>query len=154
MNQVIDRHNDKTQSFAMRLQEAKRQLKNHLLSEVADEVNARREEKQELEEQAVVIKGTDADQSGQTIKGLEKRIEGNRQLLEQTHGGVTMLNRYITSFLGRDEIGFCSRANGESGFLITRNGKPAVHLSEGERLAVAFVSQLISMCSPPVMGIL
>ena len=33
------------QSFAMRLQEAKRQLKNHLLSEVADEVNARREEK-------------------------------------------------------------------------------------------------------------
>lgn len=84
----------------MRLQEAKRQLKNHLLSEVADEVNARREEKQESEEQAVVIKGTDADQSGQTIKGLEKRIEGNRQLLEQTHSGVTMLNRYITSFLG------------------------------------------------------
>lgn len=42
----------------MRLQEAKRQLKNHLLSEVADEVNARREEKQESEEQAVVIKGT------------------------------------------------------------------------------------------------
>ena len=83
----------------MRLQEAKRQLKNHLLSEVADEVNARREEKQESEEQAV-IKGTDADQSGQTIKGLEKRIEGNRQLLEQTHSGVTMLNRYITSFLG------------------------------------------------------
>ena len=35
----------------MRLQEAKRQLKNHLLSEVADEVNARREEKQESEEQ-------------------------------------------------------------------------------------------------------
>ena len=88
----------------MRLQEAKRQLKNHLLSEVADEVNARREEKQESEEQAVVIKGTDADQSGQTIKGLEKRIEGNRQLLEQTHSGVTMLNRYITSFLGRDEV--------------------------------------------------
>ena len=84
----------------MRLQEAKRQLKNHLLSEVADEVNARREEKQESEEQAVVIKGTDADQSGQTIKGLETRIEGNRQLLEQTHSGVTMLNRYITSFLG------------------------------------------------------
>lgn len=46
------------------------------------------------------IKGTDADRSGQTIKGLEKRIEGNRQLLEQTHSGVTMLNRYITSFLG------------------------------------------------------
>lgn len=55
----------------MRLQEAKRQLKNHLLSEVADEVNARREEKQESEEQAVVIKGTDADQSGQTIKGFK-----------------------------------------------------------------------------------
>lgn len=145
LNQVIDRHNDKTQSFAMRLQESKRQLKNHLLSEVADEVNARREEKQELEEQAVVIKGTDADQSGQTIKGLEKRIEGNRQLLEQTHGGVTMLNRYITSFLGRDEIGFCSRANGESGFLITRNGKPAVHLSEGERLAVAFVYYAVTL---------
>lgn len=67
----------------MRLQEAKRQLKNHLLSEVADEVNARREEKQESEEQAVVIKGTDADQSGQTIKGL---VPADRHI--QMHAGT------------------------------------------------------------------
>ena len=90
----------------MRLQEAKRQLKNHLLSEVADEVNARREEKQESEEQAVVIKGTDADQSGQTIKGLEKRIEGNRQLLEQTHSGVTMQSVYYFVLGGAMRLDF------------------------------------------------
>ena len=108
----------------MRLQEAKRQLKNHLLSEVADEVNARREEKQESEEQAVVIKGTDADQSGQTIKGLEKRIEGNRQLLEQTHSGVTMLNRYITSFLGRDEVVDVVEAVGHADCVLSSWSRP------------------------------
>jgi wobble nucleotide-excising tRNase len=52
------------------------------------------------------------------------------------------LNNELHSFLGRSDITLAVK---DTGYTITRMGEPALHLSEGEKTAIAFLYFLKSL---------
>lgn len=69
------------------------------------------------------------------IEEIELKIVEHRRPAEE-------LNRELRAYLGRDELQFAIK---ETGYALTRGGKPAQHLSEGERTAIAFLYFLKSL---------
>ena len=63
------------------------------------------------------------------IKTIEREIVGHRRPAEE-------LNRELRAYLGRDELKFEVK---DAGYALLRSGQPALHLSEGERTAIAFL---------------
>ena len=52
------------------------------------------------------------------------------------------MNQEMAAYLGRDELRFEVQ---KTGYTITRNGEPALNLSEGEKTAIAFMYFLKSL---------
>jgi wobble nucleotide-excising tRNase len=69
------------------------------------------------------------------ISAIEREIVEHRRPAEE-------LNRELQAYLGRDELKFDVK---DTGYALTRGGKPALHLSEGERTAIAFLYFLKSL---------
>src|SRR5690606_22602732 len=69
------------------------------------------------------------------ISELEIDVRQHRRPAEE-------LNREVAAYLGRDELRFDVEQNG---YRITRGGYPAMHLSDGERTAIAFLYFLKSL---------
>ena len=69
------------------------------------------------------------------IGDIEHRIVEHRRPAQE-------LNRELRAYLGRDELQFDVK---ETGYALTRAGQPALHLSEGERTAIAFLYFLKSL---------
>lgn len=63
------------------------------------------------------------------INTIERDIVEHRRPAEE-------LNRELGAYLGRDELQFEVK---DTGYALTRGGQPALHLSEGERTAIAFL---------------
>lgn len=75
------------------------------------------------------------DELRKMIEEIERNIVEHRRPAEE-------LNRELRAYLGRDELQFAIK---ETGYALTRGGKPAQHLSEGERTAIAFLYFLKSL---------
>lgn len=69
------------------------------------------------------------------ISAIESVIVEHRRPAEE-------LNRELRAYLGRDELQFDVK---DTGYALTRGGQPALHLSEGERTAIAFLYFLKSL---------
>lgn len=69
------------------------------------------------------------------IGDIERNIVEHRRPAEE-------LNRELRAYLGRDELQFEVK---DTGYALTRGGQPALHLSEGERTAIAFLYFLKSL---------
>jgi len=69
------------------------------------------------------------------ISAIEREIVEHRRPAEE-------LNRELRAYLGRDELQFEVK---DTGYALTRGGQPALHLSEGERTAIAFLYFLKSL---------
>lgn len=69
------------------------------------------------------------------ISGIEVEIREHRRPAEE-------LNRELHAYLGRGELKFEVK---DTGYALSRGGKPALHLSEGERTAIAFLYFLKSL---------
>ncbi|PWG58917.1 AAA family ATPase [Bifidobacterium catulorum] len=138
MNFVIDRHNRKTDSFDKAQSLAKKCLKEHELSLIAEKVDAYHTLIRQCEQRLIAIRGNAGDWSENTLSGLSNILGAKKNELAKNSGACPILNRNLATFLGRTEIEFQPRPD-EGGYSIVRDGHAATHLSEGERLAIAFV---------------
>lgn len=73
---------------------------------------------------------------------LRKKIEEIERKIVEHRRPAEELNKELQAYLGRDELLFAIK---ETGYALTRGGKPAQHLSEGERTAIAFLYFLKSL---------
>lgn len=131
---LIDQHNDKTSKFSDQQRNARDAL---ALESVLDVLNAYRakldaRETAKREKEAAEAVGV----------AITKQIEGLERSNRRHHLAAEELTRDMASYLGRDELRFETR---DTGYVITRNGLPAQHLSEGERTAIAFLHFLKSL---------
>jgi len=135
INEIIAKHNEKTLNFQVKRDDAQRQLENHYLSEVFDDVKELERDIFNCEEKKnKIINGYDNILG---ISGLSEQIRENKSVISSEHKACEELNKKIEIFLGRSEIIF--EVSLEGGYIIKRNGEIAVNLSEGEKTAIAFV---------------
>ncbi|MBC8745348.1 MULTISPECIES: ATP-binding protein [Paraburkholderia] len=70
------------------------------------------------------------------LRPLAGQIANLQRAIRQHHQPAKELTRELAAYLGRDELRFETRDNG---YTIMRGKAPAMHLSEGERTAIAFM---------------
>jgi wobble nucleotide-excising tRNase len=131
---LIDQHNQHTDSFDKALPAARQSLAEHerinvlaqwnKISVEIDEARAKASEQRAL---VVRVKANIAE--------IEMQIRQHLRPAEE-------LNREVASYLGRDELRFDVD---KTGYRISRGGQPALHLSDGERTAIAFLYFLKSL---------
>ena len=125
---VVKQHNDRTAALPAEVAAARKRLHDHEVAVAAaqwlelDGVRVDAEAKNV--ESARVAKETK-----RKIQELEADILQHRPMAEK-------LNEDLAAYLGHDEIQVVPQA---TGYQLMRRGVPAVHLSEGERTAIAFL---------------
>ncbi|MDC7718633.1 AAA family ATPase [Vogesella sp. DC21W] len=82
------------------------------------------------------------DVARQKARELETEIAALEVEIRQHHRPADELNAELAGYLGRSELKLVAEHNG---YRIVRNGHPAMHLSDGERTAVAFMYFLKSL---------
>lgn len=122
----IQRHNQHTDNFAGEIDKARKALER-------DEVIRVLPEYIELETRITMEQQTI---DPRVIPRLETEIEFLQAQVRGQHSAAVALTADLASYLGRRELVFESR---ETGYTISREGSPAMHLSEGERTAIAFL---------------
>lgn len=138
-NALIARHNEKSAAFKALQNAAVDKIKMHYLASIYQEVSSKKLEIEKLEKSLAKL----AD----GISSAKAKIEVARAAISSAHRGCEEINTGLRTFLGRDEFRFESElkvAEGGSGgevvgYRIVRGDKPATHLSEGEKTAIAFV---------------
>ena len=134
VNIIIGDHNKHTENLPKEVGAARRALER-------DEV-LRAVERHQHRQQSV----NDAQQALQNAKGKERRIREDITELEkhvrQHQRPAEELNKEMAAYLGTDELSFKVQ---EAGYTITRQGWPAMNLSESERTALAFMYFLKSL---------
>lgn len=134
INSLIGDHNKHTHNFAQEVNAARKVLEEDAVLEALQEYQV----KQKAIASAAIKqqKARDATQLVQAnITGLELAI---RKHLKAAHE----LTREMASYLGQDELRFEVH---DTGYAISRNGQPAMNLSESERTAIAFMYFLKSL---------
>ena len=132
--QLIRQHNDRTTSFDAELERARKGL---LRDETLRALPEWRQRMGEIEDTGskVTTKSNRLSELRGQIARLQAEIREHRQPAEE-------LNKEIAAYLGRNELEFRPE---ENGYVITRGGVPAAHLSDGERTALAFLYFLKSL---------
>ncbi|WP_292530893.1 AAA family ATPase [Methylocystis sp.] len=138
---VIDLHNAKSRDFLGVQQKSVQALKHHYLSTIYDDVTKRN----------LVLSGLSAELSLRKaeITEIQGRIADARSKISSDHAACEQINSGLRTFLGRPELSFipetleAGSADDETnkivGYRIMRADSPALHLSEGEKTAIAFV---------------
>lgn len=141
-NKVIHQHNELTANHEQEQTSARRRLEDHYLSSILDEITKKESRLTEIESEIIVLNDGDPnDDNSLGITKLQQRIVQNRAKVSSVHKSCEQINEKLRSLFGRDEIKFEVKkdATGKSiGYGITRSGKPAKNVSEGERTAIAF----------------
>jgi wobble nucleotide-excising tRNase len=134
--QIVRQHNKHTDSFDVEVQKSRRALAQHEVIKALPEWKK---------------KSKEIDHAGENIADcMKKMLEIKPQIIEleleirQHRRPAEELNNEISAYLGRDELRFEVEKNG---YRMTRGGQPAMHLSDGERTAIAFLYFLKSLKS-------
>lgn len=125
---IIDQHNNFTSSFQSQQTEARRALEINEVAIVLSEYRAMLNSISSLQESKDSAMLTRSDLAA-SITALERSIRQHQPAAEE-------ITRDMAAYLGRNELEFVPH---ETGYEIKRRGEPALHLSEGERTAVAFI---------------
>lgn len=134
INALIDQHNAITDNYQKEIAQTRVALESCYVAEAYKEYEEKNSALSKAKtEEAVASAFVKTCQSN--IAELEREIVQHRRPAEQ-------LNAEIRAYLGRDELTFAIHENGYS---ITRHGKPAGNLSEGEKTAIAFLYFLKSL---------
>lgn len=137
LNDVIKKHNQKTENFEKEKEVARKKLKNHYLSEIVDEVKTIDTAISDKHNESKVLKDGDPEEANNIgIDALKQRISDNRSKVSSSHRACKQINDKLRAFIGRGELVF--EVSGE-GYIIKRHDEVADDLSEGERTAIAFV---------------
>lgn len=138
INDFIQKHNEKTNNFQKEKTMAQASLEKHYLSEIFDEVNRLVLEIGDCKKRADILQnGESKDPNILGIIALRERLKHNRATISSSHKGCEKNNERLRTFLGSNEIEFEVGEGG--GYTIKRNGEIAQNLSEGEKMAIAFV---------------
>ncbi len=134
LQNVLEKHNSKTESFAEQVKAARGRLHQN---ELAQALPGWRDRKAKLEaaNDAKVLAGQEKGKAETDIHVLEADILQHRQPADE-------LNRELIAYLGHDEI---QMAVEDTGYRLVRRGAHATNLSEGERTAIAFLYFLKSL---------
>lgn len=134
LNRLIARHNEQTASFDAKVAAARDAL---AYDEMLGALEAWR---------AKCLAVEQAQQARDAAEAAARRLDDEVAALEaqvrQHHRPAEELNKEVTAYLGRDELQFIPEQNG---YGIMRAGRPASHLSDGERTAIAFLYFLKSL---------
>ena len=134
LNEVIGKHNDKSENFAEEVKKARAKLENSCVAEELAEVVEREDRIESLRKESQKI-NADVERIKTNITNLESDIVEHRRPADE-------LNRDLAAYLGGNELQFEIK---ENGYQITRNGVTADALSEGEKTAIAFLYFLKSL---------
>lgn len=134
INQLIEEHNNHTDNFHQVVASSRKKLEHSHVASVLPKF-------QELSA-AVCVAEEKVNETSASSKQLQQEIIDLEREIRQHQRPAEELNTEMHSYLGRAELKFEVR---ETGYLITRDGKPAQHLSEGERTAIAFMYFLKSL---------
>lgn len=130
INDIIRRHNKKTDKFESEKEEAKKKLIKHWASEfVRDEQYG--EALVELENKSSKI-----DEQKKAIGTIQNRINDIQAKLSEPVKGADRINQYLKLYFGNEEIKIT--VTGDEKFKIIRSEVDAKNLSEGEKTAIAF----------------
>jgi wobble nucleotide-excising tRNase len=139
-NTFIEECNQKTENFSNAKNNAKLKLEKHYLSEILDDVDSTNNEINLLKSDCNKNRDGRADNSNNpynlSLIEIQNRITKNKQEISTSGTACEEINKQLKTFLGRSELIF---EVVENGYKIKRNGKVASRLSEGEKMAIAFV---------------
>ncbi len=131
---AIEKHNKLTDNFAEEVKASRAALeRDEVLRAFDDWENLQR---------AVDVLAHERKENREKLDSLSVPIQVLRQSILQHMTPADELNRDMTSYLGRSELTFEVK---DTGYLIRRGGQPAMHLSDGERTAIAFMYFLKSL---------
>jgi len=128
INEVISKHNRLTDDFSQEIGNARRALEK---DEVLKALSDYRAKLFSIDDAKAGL--TNANNKAQDIQRQIVRIE---QAIRNHQKPANELNKEMAAYLGRDELRFDVR---DTGYAISRSGHPAMHLSESERTAIAFM---------------
>lgn len=134
LNALISNHNQETEDFQSSINAARTSIEVSMVAQSLEEYKKRKNDV-DVANAALQSASDEATTLRTDIRKIEKDIEGFRRPADE-------LNADIRSYLGSDELTFEIQG---SGYQISRNGKPANNLSEGEKTAIAFLYFLKSL---------
>lgn len=143
LQELLDRHNEKTRGFEERKKEARASVESHYLSTVWEQIH---DLQKQIEEQASLVRGLIDGSAGETDKRsiveLKASIEAKQAKVSSAHVGGAELTEKLCAFLGRSDLELQS---GADGYRVLRRGQPARRLSEGEKTAIAFLHFIVRL---------
>jgi wobble nucleotide-excising tRNase len=130
INEIIRRHNQKTNDFEHQIDEDKRDLELHHIADFFPMYDKQRKNIEEIQ--------AEHQRTKTTIEEKEDEREGFRAQLVSHHIPAKQINDDLEAFLGRSDIQL-QATEAREGYRITRGGEIANNLSEGEKTALAIV---------------
>jgi wobble nucleotide-excising tRNase len=155
LNDLIARHNAITDDFVTRQKTASNKIENHYLSGIKTNVDELDQRIKDTTDELNDLTNGDASKGIRARSSIATDIANNLAKISSTKLACKNLNDAIYGFLGTQEIQFEDK--GPEGFSLLRQTKPATHLSEGEKTAIAFiffVTEINSRLSSSQSGIL
>lgn len=132
--EIVESHNRHTNNFSTEAAKARGELEK---DEVIKSFSSWK-----IRQAAFDKSNTELDSSSDKLKATSDKIVALDIQIRQHRKPAEELNLEMAAYLGRDELKFDVKDNGYS---ITRGGHPAMHLSEGEKTAIAFMYFLKSL---------
>lgn len=134
LNAIVAKHSARTARFEEEVQDACSALEQSLVAEALDEHQSKRSDVGNATAAVEAVADTPAQ--------LQQQISELEQGLVEHMKPAAELNEEMTAYLGHSEL---QLKVSDDGYAITRNGQPALHLSEGEKTAIAFLYFLKSL---------
>ena len=134
VNAIIDKHETTTGNLNGEINKACQALEQDYVLEALPQ----------YDQLTKAVTGADTTLAGVNSKpaDMERKISAIEREIVEHRRPAEELNRELQAYLGRDELKFDVK---DTGYVLTRGGKPALHLSEGERTAIAFLYFLKSL---------
>ncbi|KJE37081.1 hypothetical protein UF64_01805 [Thalassospira sp. HJ] len=137
LNELVERHNDRSQNFEKLKTEAVEKLLHHYACDAMRKVD-----------RVAILSSVDAlrDEEAQAkkeLKELTANIEADRAQLSKAHKGAEKLNELLVSYFGKRDLQI--EVNKSDEFEIVRRGKVAKNLSEGEKTAISFCYFIVTL---------
>ncbi len=143
LDEILVRHNLKTDQFSSAKGKAREMIERHYLSEIAEQIAEFERQIEALNvESAKLVNGAPELAEPRSMEALLASLKEKRTKVSSAHaGGLEMTNR-LRDFLGRTDLEFQSS---DEGYRVLRRGKPAKRLSEGEKTAIAFLYFIVQL---------
>lgn len=134
VNSIIEKHETVTKNLGNEIRHACQTLEQDYVREALPKFDELADSVKEAET-AFTTAQRKPTELQEKLRTIEREIVEHRRPAEE-------LNHELRAYLGRDELGFDVK---DTGYALMRDGQPALHLSEGERTAIAFLYFLKSL---------